>query len=211
MKLQVHTVDLELSPKQKKVIRWSVGTGAAIASIGVGVAFAAIAPFKSGEKVSADAMNANFTDLDSRLKALESHDRNKLTARYSMQTFPTIAANGWTALTYDAKAYDSASACAITPEFSFRAPVAGRYMIVAKWQPNGAGAGERGLGFGVNSKTMPTSIGNQLPLPNGAGIVAADIVDLQPNDKVYVLGFSQVGEGTYGDPTKNFVSIAGPL
>lgn len=72
MKIHVE-VDLGLSTRQKRIVRSGVVASVVIAILGVGVALAApVNTFKDTDVLSADKMNQNFVDLDSRLTAVES-------------------------------------------------------------------------------------------------------------------------------------------
>ncbi len=74
MKIKLYTIDFEISPGAK---RFALGLGiptlivcaAAVASANVKH------PFASGDKLSAQLMNENFSDLDARLTKLESQER----------------------------------------------------------------------------------------------------------------------------------------
>lgn len=65
-------IQIDLSPRQKRVIRAAVVAGAVIGALGLGVAIAAPKNiFKPTEVLSSQKMNDNFTDLDTRLASLE--------------------------------------------------------------------------------------------------------------------------------------------
>ena len=81
MKLVV--IDLNLSPRQKAVLRWSVVGATAVSALGLAVANAAPKhSFAPGGTVLASEMNDNFNDLDARLAALEGRS-GKVSASYS--------------------------------------------------------------------------------------------------------------------------------
>jgi formylglycine-generating enzyme required for sulfatase activity len=64
-------ITLDLSPAQKRVLRWGLVTGAAIGAIGLGVAFAALPTdlswIKSGQPVKAVLLAQNLSDLQQQL------------------------------------------------------------------------------------------------------------------------------------------------
>ncbi|MEP7125836.1 MAG: hypothetical protein ABJE95_33200 [Byssovorax sp.] len=64
-------VQIDLSPRQKRIIRTAVVAGAVIGAFGVGVAVAAPKKFMSGQPIVAADMNANFGELDTRLGVVE--------------------------------------------------------------------------------------------------------------------------------------------
>jgi len=69
MTIDIH---IDLSPRQKRLVRGAFIVSAMIGTLGVGVAAAAPKhTFVSGAKVSAADMNENFADLDARLAKLE--------------------------------------------------------------------------------------------------------------------------------------------
>lgn len=64
--------EIRVSPAQQRFLRGFVATSAVVALLGVGLAFAAPThSFAPGAKVSAQAMNENFQELDARIKSLE--------------------------------------------------------------------------------------------------------------------------------------------
>ena len=65
-------IQIDLSPRQKRVIRSAVVAGAVIGALGLGVAIAAPKyKFSPNDPLSSPKMNANFDDLDGRLGAVE--------------------------------------------------------------------------------------------------------------------------------------------
>lgn len=64
-------IDLELSRRQKQVIRGAVVVGAVVAALGIGVAIADPLAFSTSESLSSTKMNNNFTDLNTRLHTVE--------------------------------------------------------------------------------------------------------------------------------------------
>jgi hypothetical protein len=69
MTIDIH---IDLSPRQKRLVRGAFIAGAMIGTLGIGVAAAAPKhTFVSGTKVSAADMNENFADLDARLAKVE--------------------------------------------------------------------------------------------------------------------------------------------
>src|SRR4051812_45411222 len=68
MKLQVLVVDLDLSPRSRKIF-WSAAATTAFLLIGVGGVYAAWPdpPYNAGDTLTAESLNANFTELDRRV------------------------------------------------------------------------------------------------------------------------------------------------
>jgi hypothetical protein len=96
-----HRIQLDLSSRQKRVIRSAVVAGAVIGALGLGVAIAAPKnTFKANDPLSSQKMNENFDDLDARIGAVETKPViTKGGKQYS--TFATFC--GMTSATYDGK------------------------------------------------------------------------------------------------------------
>jgi hypothetical protein len=68
-------IRIDLSPRQKRVMRAAVVGGTVIAALGLGVALATVPnSFSSGQSVSANSMNQNFTYLDSKARFVAALD-----------------------------------------------------------------------------------------------------------------------------------------
>ena len=71
MKLKIVTVDLELTRRQRRI--GMLAGAVAVAALGASVAVAMVPhTFAAGQTLKASDLNENFTDLDDRLKTLES-------------------------------------------------------------------------------------------------------------------------------------------
>lgn len=65
-------IQIDLSARQKRIIRGAVVAGSVIGALGIGVAIAMPKhTFTSGTPIKATEMNDNFVDLDTRLGAVE--------------------------------------------------------------------------------------------------------------------------------------------
>jgi hypothetical protein len=117
------SIRIDLSPRQRRVMRAAVVTGTVIGALGLGVALATVPnTFSSGQTVSASGMNQNFTYLDSKARFVTTLDGGQYSvgATHFCGVSPTtttgsISYNGMTGYA-GAKAMCTASAgCGSSP------------------------------------------------------------------------------------------------
>ena len=85
-------IQIDLSPRQKRVIRSAVVAGAMIGALGLGVAIAAPVKFSPTETLSSQKMNANFNDLDMRVGTLEGKSPSEHVARATIDIAGVVIA-----------------------------------------------------------------------------------------------------------------------
>ncbi|WP_437554427.1 hypothetical protein WME97_21300 [Sorangium sp. So ce367] len=131
MQVKIVVIDFEI-PARIKRRALTVGIPLAILASAGAVAYASVPhTWKIGDVLSAADLNANFSDLDSRVTSL----RTPISARYHLKTqqpfsgepFPSLGM----AVDYDVKDHDSANAVTTGADWQFKAPVDGKYLATA--------------------------------------------------------------------------------
>ncbi len=119
--------EFQLSPRQKRVIRAAVVTGASIAALGIGVAIAAPIDttwVRAGKPVAASSLKDNLDGLQSQATALQSATES-VNFDYFLSANATPAAGAQ--IDFGGKVSDSHNAVTTGAGWKFTAPVSGFY------------------------------------------------------------------------------------